>query len=135
MQARSLFCVAVLSVMMGWDAPAKAVEILRAPLTPSRVETAKDESKTADLRSTENKSKTSEEIPNDANESNEAMPPQEVIVLSNIIETDRPEKGPMVVIVEKERHITHVLQNHDGKLKEIFSAANNGSNDSRVSND
>ncbi|CAN5266292.1 hypothetical protein BH10CYA1_BH10CYA1_36330 [soil metagenome] len=124
MQARSLFCVAVLSVMMGWDAPAKAVEILRAPLTPTRVEAAKDESKTADLGSTENKSKSTEAIPNDLNESNGATPPQDVIVLSNIIETDHPVKGPMVVVVEKERHITHVLQNHDGKLKEIFSAAN-----------
>lgn len=124
MQTRSLFCVAVLSVMMGWDAPAKAVELVRAPLTPIRVEAAKDESKTADLRSTENKSKSIEEIQNESEQGNGSTPPQEVIVLSNTIETDRPEKGPMVVVVEKERHITHVLQNHNGKLKEIFSAAN-----------
>lgn len=110
MQTRSLFCVAVLSVMMGWDAPAKAVELVRAPLSPIKVEAAKDESKTADLRSTENKSKSTEEMQNESNQSNEVTPPQEVIVLSNIIETDRPEKGPMVVVVEKERHITHVCK-------------------------
>jgi lipoprotein-anchoring transpeptidase ErfK/SrfK len=101
--------------MMGWDAPAKAVELMHAPLTQAAVGTVKEESQT--------KSNSADEVQNDANESG-ANPPQETIVLSNIIETDRPEKGPMVVVVEKERHITHVLQNHDGKLKEIFSAAN-----------
>ncbi len=93
MQTRSLFCVAVLSVMMGWDAPAKAVELVRSPISPIRVESAKDEAKTADLRSTENKSKSIEEIQNESKQLNEAAPPQEVIVLSNIIEIDRPEKG------------------------------------------
>lgn len=124
MQRGSLVCVAVLSVLMGWDAPAKAAEIMRAPLTQAQIGTMKDETKTADSRSAEEKPKAAEEIQNENGESNGTNPPEEVIVLSNIIETDDPQKGPMVVVVEKERHITHVLQNHEGKLKEIFSAAN-----------
>ena len=112
MQTRSLFCVAILSVTMGWDAPAKAAEILRAPLTPTHIEAPKDEAKAV------------EETPQDQPESKEAMPSQEVIVLSNTIKVEPPAKGPMIVVVEKERHITHVLQNHDGTLKEVFSAAN-----------
>lgn len=123
MQRGSLVCVAVLSVLMGWDSPARAVEVMHAPLTQTGVGTLKEETKTADLNSTANE-KTSEEVQNDAAEKKDANPPEESIVLSTIIETDHPQKGPMIVVVEKERHITHVLQNHDGKLKEIFSAAN-----------
>jgi L,D-transpeptidase ErfK/SrfK len=111
MQARSLFCVAILSVVMGWDAPAKAVEILRAPLTPTRMEATKDDTKKV-------------EEPQQQPNSEESSPTQETIVLSNTIEKDAPTKAHMVVIVEKDRHITHVLQNHEGQLKEIFSATN-----------
>ncbi len=120
MQTRSLVCVAVLSVLMGWDAPARATEIMHAPLTQASADSRSAQEGNTGLDGKRNALESTEL--NDANSQEEEQ--EQVIVLSNTIETDHPQKGPMIVVVEKERHIAHVLQNHNGKLREIFSAAN-----------
>jgi lipoprotein-anchoring transpeptidase ErfK/SrfK len=46
------------------------------------------------------------------------------LFLSSEIKTESPAKKPMIVVVEKEHHLTRVLQNHNGNLVEVFRAHN-----------
>lgn len=46
------------------------------------------------------------------------------LILSDSIMTARAVKQPMLIVVDKTRHLTHVLQNHDGEIVEVFSAPN-----------
>lgn len=49
---------------------------------------------------------------------------QEETVLSDEIETQPADKGPVLVVVDKTKHITYVLQNHSGKLVAVYKACN-----------
>jgi lipoprotein-anchoring transpeptidase ErfK/SrfK len=44
--------------------------------------------------------------------------------LSATIKTGTPQKAPMIVVVDQGQHVTHVLQNQNGDLVEVFRAAN-----------
>jgi len=44
--------------------------------------------------------------------------------LSDAIKTAVPTKGPMIVVVDQGLHMTHVLQNQDGTLVDVFRAPN-----------
>lgn len=46
------------------------------------------------------------------------------IVLTDAIASAQILKQPVVVVVEKSRHITHVLQSQNGEVVEVFRAAN-----------
>lgn len=44
--------------------------------------------------------------------------------LTDAIKTATPQKAPMVVVVDKEKHMTHVLQNQHGTLVDVFHIPN-----------
>lgn len=44
--------------------------------------------------------------------------------LSNKLECDIADSSPVIVIVDKSVHVTHVVQNHNGRLVSVFRAAN-----------
>lgn len=64
----------------------------------------------------------SEEPTKPAEKNSEQLGP--LIELTDSIKTAAPTKAPMIVVVDKQRHFTHVLQNHEGQLVEVFHAQN-----------
>lgn len=118
MQIRSLFCLAVLSLVtsVGWSSEVGAARTTGTTGTAGAAGTVRASNSLGSAEAAE--------VPEAPDDIDSALPAQELTLTASTIGFERPAKGPMVIVVEQDRHITHVLQNHDGKLKEIFSARN-----------
>lgn len=122
MSTRSLFCVALVSASLGalgFSAGAhaadneSAISMMTGPLLPAQSTLIE----TPVLTPSQNKiDKILEKSGSDSLKTS--------IQLTDAIKTAAPKKAPMVIVVDKEKHITHVLQNQGGTLVDVFHIPN-----------